>query len=141
MSIIKTLEAGWSTLSPSDAYKAHKAMSEYKKIHPSCEISGTLKDVQVHHIIPVWANPALASDKTNMISLSTSVNVHLLYGHSGNFRTKYVSNIKDIANMIVDSKKLSVVENRIDVMDDEKFTIKSFINWLYVKILRIFFNV
>jgi len=30
-----------------------KAMREYKKLHPACEISGSLKDVEPHHVFPV----------------------------------------------------------------------------------------
>lgn len=89
--------AGWAVLNPSEAYQAKKAMNEYRKQHPVCEITGSDKKVQVHHIVPVWADPTLANDPNNFISLSICSNVHLLLGHAGNYSNKYVGNIKELA--------------------------------------------
>ncbi len=66
-----------------------KAMKEYKKLHPRCEISGSLKAVEPHHKKPVHLHPELAADPHNFISLSTDVfgcNLHLLFGHKGNYK-------------------------------------------------------
>lgn len=87
-------------LNPSQVYQAKKAMDKYRKLHPRCEITGSNKNVQVHHIIPVFADPTLANDTDNMISLSTSANIHLIFGHNGNFGARYVKNVKKIAEEI-----------------------------------------
>ncbi len=89
------LQAGWTILNPRQAYAAHKAMNEYRKEHPICELTGSKNGVQIHHIVPIWENPALAADKNNMIALSSKANIHLM-AHNGNFGKYYVSNIKEI---------------------------------------------
>ena len=95
------LEAGWATLPPSQTSKALKAMAKYKKAHPLCEVTGSNKSVQVHHIIPVWKAPELSAEPSNMISLSTSANIHMLFGHGGNFQSKYVLNIREVADKML----------------------------------------
>lgn len=104
--------AGWSALNPEKASSARKAMNEYRKKHPKCEITGSDKGVQIHHVIPVWANPDLADDPDNFIALSSKAHIHLIYGHAGNFRTRYVSNIKDIAEHTRRMKAFSKIEYR-----------------------------
>ena len=90
--------AGWVALHPLDAAAARRAIREYKKNIPYCEITGSDREVQTHHIVPIWADPSRAADPTNLINLSARVNIHHLFGHDGNFRTKYVSNIRELAN-------------------------------------------
>jgi hypothetical protein len=91
---------GWASLNAKQAYQAQKAMRKYKAQNPNCEISGTDKNVQVHHIIPVWQDPYLADDPNNFISLSSSAHLHLIFGHNGNFGGKYVKNVREIAKKI-----------------------------------------
>lgn len=108
--------AGWASLNPSEAYQAKKAMDQYRKLHPVCEITGSNKNVQVHHIIPIWARPDLAADPNNFISLSVSSNIHLILGHNGNYANRYVKNIKEISKEIRDSiKKSDVIERNTDI--------------------------
>lgn len=114
MSRFHILKAGWSVLSPSESYRALKTMKEYKKTHPRCELTGSDKKVQIHHIQPVWACPERAADPTNMVSLSTSANVHLLFGHDGVFKNKYVSNIKEICEQVAALKSQSQVVHRVE---------------------------
>ncbi len=106
------LNIGWAALNPSEAYYARKAMNEYRKLHPVCEITGSDKSVQVHHIIPVWSAPDLAADPENFISLSTSANIHLILGHTRSFRLRYVKNIKDVARGIREEIEKSIIINR-----------------------------
>lgn len=96
-------------------------MDKYRKLHPLCEITGSNKNVQVHHIIPVFADPSLAADMNNMISLSTSANIHLLFGHNGDFGSKYVTNIKKIAEDIrnVTSTSEVIVKQDITTLNKE----------------------
>ena len=107
--------AGWSVLNPSQAYQAKKAMDKYRKLHPLCEITGSNKSVQVHHIIPVFADSTLAADMDNMISLSTSANIHLIFGHNGNFGARYVKNIKTIAEEIRNTTSTAEVAFKQDI--------------------------
>ncbi len=110
--LFNILDAGWSILHSKEAYAARKAMKLYKKYHPICEITGSTKNVQVHHIIPVWADPTKAADPDNFISLSTCSNVHLLFGHGGNYANRYVGNIRDVAERIREIKSQSIIVNR-----------------------------
>lgn len=107
--------AGWSTLHLSKAREAVKAMNTYRKQHPTCEITGSDKNIEIHHIVPVWSRPDLAADPDNFIALSASAHIHHIYGHDKNFRTKYVENIKDIASKMKEIKKEMVVINRPEV--------------------------
>ena len=91
---------GWAVLNPSEAYQARKAMNEYRKQHPVCEITGSDKKVQIHHIVPVWADPTLAADQNNMIALSTQANIHLIFGHNGNYGKRYIKDIKRISQAV-----------------------------------------
>lgn len=86
----------WSALNPTSAYQARKAMAAYRKANPKCALTGTTKNVEVHHIIPVWKRPDLAADADNMISLSASAHIHLIFGHGGNFGSSYVANIREV---------------------------------------------
>jgi hypothetical protein len=92
--------AGWASLNPSEAYQAKKAMDEYKKTHKVCEITGSDKNVQIHHIVPVWADPSLAADPNNFIALSTQANIHLIFGHNGSYAKRYIKDVKQIANSV-----------------------------------------
>lgn len=104
--------AGWSTLHPIKAIEAQKAMQEYRKRNPACEITGSLNKVQIHHIIPVWADPTLAADPNNFIALSASAHIHIIFGHNGNFGKYYVKNVKDLAQRIRYIKAQSEIVER-----------------------------
>lgn len=104
--------AGWSALHPIKAIEAQQAMSEYRKKHPVCEITGSKNKVQIHHIIPVWADPSLAADPNNFIALSASAHIHIIYGHNGNFARRYVPNIKVIAEKLRAVKQESIIIER-----------------------------
>lgn len=104
--------AGWTALHPIKASKTRKAMREYRKTYTKCEITGSTKKLQTHHIIPVWKNPELADDPNNFIVLSASSNIHHIFGHDCSFKTKYVSNIKEIAQEISRIKAQSKVVHR-----------------------------
>jgi len=104
--------AGWSALHPIKAIEAKNAMEKYRKLHPTCEITGSKNKVQIHHIVPVWADPSLAADPNNFISLSASAHIHIIFGHNGNFGKHYVPNVKEIAEKIRAVKAESIVVDR-----------------------------
>ena len=59
--------------------------------HPTCELCGGTKKLNVHHIKPFHLHPELELDPSNLITLCEEdrggVNCHLFFGHLGNFRT------------------------------------------------------
>lgn len=58
--------------------------------HPVCELCGTAKDLQVHHIKPFHLSPELELDPDNLVTLCISkywgFSCHILVGHGGNSR-------------------------------------------------------
>jgi hypothetical protein len=81
-----------------------KVMKEYKKLHPACEISGSLKHVEPHHIFPVHLYPEKADDPTNFICLTRWL--HFWLAHLGSWFSFNI-NIKADAEIL--KKK---IENR-----------------------------
>lgn len=59
------------------------------KDHPICEICGTAKDIQVHHVMIFSRHPELELDMNNLMTVCTSkywgYNCHLII-HGGNFQ-------------------------------------------------------
>ena len=53
--------------------------------HPKCAVTGSTKNCQVHHILPVWLYPEYELDFNNLITLRRDV--HLLLGHLGSYRS------------------------------------------------------
>lgn len=125
--------AGWAVLNPSRVKEVQAAMAEYRKSHPVCEITGSKKKVQIHHIVSIWANPDLAANQDNFIALSASAHIHLIYGHDGNFGKKYVSNIKEIAEKMRAIKSESIVVHR-----DSINTIKAYEGFWSTLISKLF---
>ena len=62
-----------------------RAMKEYKKLHPACEISGRKDKVEPHHIFSVSKYPELAADPTNFICLQREL--HFWIGHNGSWQS------------------------------------------------------
>jgi len=114
-----SIMAGWSSLNREKVNSTRRAMRKYRKSHPVCEITGSDKKVQVHHIIPVWANPELSDDPNNFISLSASANIHHIFGHDRNFARKYVSNVREI------SEKILAMREEADIIERKQLNIQS----------------
>lgn len=77
--------------------KYRKASKEFKK-GKVCELTGTKKKLQTHHIYPVWLFPEKEMDKDNWVVLSGAkikgVIPHQWFGHYGDYR-KYNPNIRE----------------------------------------------
>ena len=117
--------AGWAALHPKEAAATRKAIREHKKKFPYCELTGSDREVQTHHIIPIWADSSKAADPDNLINLSARINIHHMFGHDGNFRTKYVANIREIAKQMFElSNSLEVVERVFEVQSKPKSLIE-----------------
>ena len=71
---------------------------------PNCAICGGTKKITVHHRRPYHLHPELELDPANLITLcegSGNGNHHLLFGHWGNFTTKYNPHIdEDVAKWL-----------------------------------------
>ncbi len=74
-----------------------KAMRDYKKLHPACEISGSLKAVEPHHVLPVHLFPEKANDPTNFICLTRWL--HFWLAHFGSWKSFNI-NIKAEAEIL-----------------------------------------
>lgn len=78
---------------------AEAAMSYYRSGHPNCEACNKkptlLRRIEVHHIKPQNAFPALDNNTSNMISLCRPC--HIAYGHAGDGACRvYVENIREV---------------------------------------------
>lgn len=76
-----------------------KNMLEYRRLNPACEWCGRTKNLNVHHIIPVWAQPMLAWVKSNLVVGCRKC--HLYVYHNGNYATRYEP---DILEMMIDHR-------------------------------------
>lgn len=88
------------SLTPSELYQSTKAKKEYVSTHPECAMCGSRNYLEVHHIVPVHINPALASDQDNLITLcdgpkSSNSACHRYFGHFGDFRNSHNPYIRE----------------------------------------------
>jgi hypothetical protein len=88
------------------------AMEAYRRQHPRCEWDGCSDSVHVHHIIPVHVRPDLAAHPDNLITLGAS-RCHLVIGHAGNWRERYVRNVRELCGNANIERKLQSDEARI----------------------------
>jgi hypothetical protein len=71
---------------PGERSPAWPALAKrFRAEHPRCEACGTLKGVQVHHVIPFHTDPGRELDETNLISLCKG-GCHLKIGHGGSYK-------------------------------------------------------
>mgnify|MGYP001573406066 CR=1 FL=1 len=75
-----------------------KVRNEFLLFNPLCEVCGSNKHCEIHHIIPFNINPTLELVKDNLITLCESkkngVNCHLFFGHLGNYQ-KFDTKVKE----------------------------------------------
>jgi len=79
-------------------FKIRKSVSEFRKwpANKFCAWCGRDRKLEVHHIVPVSVSPELAGDKKNMIMLCRKPACHQIIGHNGDFRSRYVENVKEL---------------------------------------------
>lgn len=120
-----SIKAGWSDLSK-DKYKSTKrAMNKYRKEHPNCELTGSNKKVQIHHIVPVWSNPDISDDPDNFIALSTCANIHHIFGHDRSFAKKYVDNIRELSEKFLSLQEDMVIVHRPSIKNTKTSRLKT----------------
>jgi len=59
----------------------------YLKEHPVCEVTGTAKALEVHHIKPFHLHPELELEPSNLMTLTRKYNTHYLMGHLLNWKS------------------------------------------------------
>ena len=69
--------------------------------HPECAACGYLpkpgkRNNDVHHVIPRHVNIDLELSANNLITLCRKYDCHLRFGHFGNYRTGYNTNVVEI---------------------------------------------
>ena len=62
-----------------------RVRNEYFQQNPQCVICGSVKSLQIHHILPFHKFPELELDKRNLITLCDEKQCHLRFGHLYNF--------------------------------------------------------
>ncbi len=81
--------------------KWEETKKKFEETNPKiCAACGKTKNIQLHHIRPFHLHPELELDPANLIWLcenNTPVFCHLIFGHFGNFRTKYNLSIREDA--------------------------------------------
>jgi hypothetical protein len=91
------------------------AMDEYRRQHPKCEWDGCSESVHVHHIVPVHIRPDLAANPDNLITLGAS-RCHLVVGHAGNWRERYVRNVRELCiNATIERKRTEDEARRYEI--------------------------
>jgi hypothetical protein len=87
-------------------------MEAYRRQHPRCEWDGCSESVHVHHIVPVHIRPDLAANPDNLITLGAS-RCHLVIGHAGNWRERYVRNVRELCMQATIERKRTEAEDRL----------------------------
>ena len=90
---------GKTNLGTSRSPKWPKVRADHLKYFPKCEVCGSNKGLQVHHIKPFHLDPLLELDPTNLITLceNNGVNCHLTFGHLGSFKSFNEKVVEDSA--------------------------------------------
>ena len=63
-----------------------EAVREYKRLHKSCELTGKIGKLVLHHKASVNSNPELACDKNNFVVITEEIHksFHKQYGYGNN---------------------------------------------------------
>lgn len=87
--VTKHLRRSWSV---------RKAMKKFREQHTSCAYCGRREKLHVHHVVPVSVSAELADKAYNMIMLCGN-RCHLVIGHEGDYRNRYVENVHAVCKM------------------------------------------
>lgn len=85
---------------PQQLYRITKAKKLYLKTHLECALCGEIKNLEVHHVIPVHIDIELSCNPINFISLCDNTlnnGCHNRFGHFGNFVKQYNKYIREFA--------------------------------------------
>lgn len=98
---------GYAVKHPVRTWRVREACRMHIVAQPVCQWCGNTRDLEAHHIIPLWANELLGSTPSNFITLCSRC--HLIVGHNRSFATKYVDNVVKICadKMVREREKLA----------------------------------
>lgn len=67
-----------------------------------CAVCGKIKNLNVHHIIPVHVDKSLELETSNLITLceNRTLNCHLWVGHIGNYSSYNIDVVSDAAKIL-----------------------------------------
>lgn len=81
---------GKAPLSAKRSGKWPTVRSKHLLLNDKCAVCGSVKSLEVHHIVPFHVDPSKELDPNNLITLcetkNNGVNCHLLFGHLGNYK-------------------------------------------------------
>lgn len=84
-------------LGRNDPAPVRRAMEAHRRANPFCFACGS-SPVDIHHIIPVAANPEKAADPGNLMSLCPPC--HIAHGHAGDASChRYVPNVQKLIQL------------------------------------------
>ena len=99
-----------------------KVRAAHLKAQPVCQLCGTSKDLQVHHIKPYHLYPQLELADSNLVTVCTSkyygFNCHLQVAHGGNFKWENPWILEDIAKLKVIASPQYIRDNGTKERDD-----------------------
>lgn len=88
-------------------------ISIYEKHNYACAISGSTRDLQLHHIDPIWHNKERRFDASNLIPLNKHVHKFIHKNNLDLLFLDYVNSNKDISNFLVEHQDYSLLASDI----------------------------
>lgn len=109
--ITKSLLRFFNNIYSFEIYKRSSKWRSVREIHLSknrvCAACGRDKDLDVHHIEPVYIKPERELDPTNLITLCADP-CHLVFGHLMNYKRWNIDVIEDCASYYSKIKNNSI---------------------------------
>lgn len=75
-----------------------RVRADFAAANPSCAVCGSIKKIEIHHVVPFHLDASRELDPTNLITLCESrgfLNCHLLFGHLGNYKKVNLDCVED----------------------------------------------
>lgn len=75
----------------------HKVRNDFLKLHNTCAVCGSEKNLVVHHIVPVHIDKSRELDETNLMPLcqNKTMNCHFIFGHLLNWTKSNPNVVED----------------------------------------------
>jgi len=82
--------------SPRRAYRVTRLCRQHVASHPECRWCRAIKDLEAHHIVPLWHCVDLAEDPRNLITLCRRC--HMVVGHFYHYGTMFCPNVVQLCD-------------------------------------------
>ena len=124
MNISKNIFNALVIKNPAEIYQITKAKKLYLINHLECALCGTIKKLEVHHIIPVHIDLNMACNPINFVTLCDNLfndGCHNRFGHFGNFKTCYNKQIRELImfSRILNKTNTKFTENMTQLLLEE----------------------